>query len=163
MDSTVVIRLMTQNDVEAVVAIYDRIYTPAYISFGELASGLAIAPDKPAPDAIQIFREEVTGLTEASQGGLFVAELDGQVVGFALASINPVSGHSECWLNDLGVDPEYQGRGCGRQLIEAVLAFGAAGNARYFLLESGIKNESAHHAFERMGFHPMAMVFYKSA
>jgi ribosomal protein S18 acetylase RimI-like enzyme len=51
----------------------------------------------------------------------FVAEVDGRVVGFIIGVIMgaeyslPLSG----WINIIGVDPDYQGRGIGRLLTRA--------------------------------------------
>lgn len=51
----------------------------------------------------------------------FVAEVNGQVVGFLLGDIRGseygslISG----WIDVMGVSPDYQGRGIGRKLVEA--------------------------------------------
>jgi hypothetical protein len=51
----------------------------------------------------------------------FVAEVDGQVVGFLLGDIRGseygslISG----WIDVMGVSPDYQGQGIGRRLVEA--------------------------------------------
>lgn len=53
----------------------------------------------------------------------FVAETDGQVVGFIIGVIMgaeyslPLSG----WINIIGVHPDYQGRGIGRMLTRAFI------------------------------------------
>ena len=51
----------------------------------------------------------------------FVAEMEGRIVGFVIGSMGgpehslPVSG----WVNIIGVDPDYQGRGIGRALLKS--------------------------------------------
>jgi len=53
----------------------------------------------------------------------FVAEVDGKVVGFIIGVIMgaeyalPLSG----WINIIGVDPDYQGRGVGSALMESFI------------------------------------------
>jgi GNAT superfamily N-acetyltransferase len=56
---------------------------------------------------------------------------------------------------------KWQGNGIGKVLIEQVFDWGKQGKAKYFLLESGLKNESAHHLFEHLGFQPLAVVFWR--
>ncbi|MEW6033277.1 MAG: GNAT family N-acetyltransferase [Chloroflexota bacterium] len=51
----------------------------------------------------------------------FIAEVEGKVVGFIIGDIRgaeyalPLSG----WLDIMGVEPSYQGKGIGRKLMEA--------------------------------------------
>ena len=51
----------------------------------------------------------------------FVAEIDGRVIGFVIGNMGgpkfslPVSG----WVNTLGIDPDYQGKGIGLALMKA--------------------------------------------
>ena len=53
----------------------------------------------------------------------FIAEVDNRVVGFIIGVIMgaeyalPLSG----WINTIGVDPEYQGRGIGRVLTKSLV------------------------------------------
>jgi len=53
-----------------------------------------------------------------SEGGLFVAELAGKVVGFAK---NTELSPGEIWLEGLRVDPEHQGKGVAKALARAQL------------------------------------------
>jgi GNAT superfamily N-acetyltransferase len=164
MNQDIQIREMTLNDVDKVVQIYYKVYNSAYISFGELAAGLADGPGRPTGNAVDLFREEVIGLVTGSAEGQFVASIGNDVAGFALASLEDTdAGHLECWLNDLGVLPDYQGKKIGRRLVDRVIEWGTQGNAKYFLLESGLDNEQAHSFFETVGFHPIAVVFHRDA
>lgn len=164
MEQTISIRAMNLDDVDKVVEIYSKVYNSAYVSFGELAAGLADGPGSPTENAVELFREEVVGLVTNSDAGQFVATIDDDVAGFALASLEgTVAGHIECWLNDMGVLPGYQGRKIGRKLVDKVIEWGSKGDAKYFLLESGLDNEQAHRFFEGTGFHPLAIVFYRDA
>ena len=51
----------------------------------------------------------------------FVAEMDNRIIGFIIGIVLgaeydlPLSG----WINIMGVDPEYQGRGVGRMLLKS--------------------------------------------
>jgi ribosomal protein S18 acetylase RimI-like enzyme len=172
MEQAISVREMTIDDVDSVIEIYDRVYNSKYISFGELAAGLAIKSGvhfERAENALEIFREEVVGLVskseaENSEVKQFVGIVDNVIAGFALANLETTkAGHIECWLNDLGVLSDYRRRRIGSQLVDKVIEWGTKHNAKYFLLESGIDNELAHRLFEKKDFHPLAIVFYREA
>jgi len=58
----------------------------------------------------------------------FVAEVDGQVIGFVhgVEHANTWTDKQICYLEDLFVDPSVRGQGVGRALIEAVAAHAKA-------------------------------------
>ena len=158
------IQTMGLGDVDQVVELYAQAYSTDYISFSELAAGLADAPGAIAEDAIDIFQDDLIEILTESADGNFVAKEKGDVVGFALASVEEApAGHMECWLNDLAVSPGARGQSLGKQLIERVIEWGKGQNVKYFLLESGLNNSKSHQLFEGMGFQPMATVFHLDA
>lgn len=164
MGSRFTLKAMNLADVDQVVELYAQVYSADYISFSELAAGLAEAPGVISEDAIDVFQDDLIEILTESPAGNFVATSKGEVVGFAMASLEEApAGHMECWLNDLGVSPIYQGQNLGKQLIEAVISWGKANKAKYFLLESGAKNTKSHQLFESVGFQPMATVFHLDA
>ena len=159
--SKIAIRKMISEDIETLSKIYQENYTNNYISFSELSEGLANTPHCISPNAIDIFRKNLIHNFKENQSGYFIAHIENKITGFALASLHLTDGGLECWLDDLIVAKKYHRQGIGKKLIEEVIQWGQRQNASYFLLESGIKNKSAHHFFEDMGFEPMAMVFWK--
>jgi ribosomal protein S18 acetylase RimI-like enzyme len=163
MGQVVTIRAMTSADIDVVTAIYAEVLDPSYISFSELNEGKAESFGKLADRAAAIFREQLVSLLPSSQHGFFVATADDAIVGFALASLHRAeAGHIECWLDDIGVSHRWQRRGIAQALVGQVFEWGAKGNAQYFLLESGVENESAHRLFERLGFQPLSTVFWRA-
>lgn len=158
------IREMTASDIDAVTELYENVLTPTYISFGELNEGKAECLGRLSPRAVTIFREQLVSLTSSPVHGFFVAVSEDRIIGFALASLQHAeAGHIVCWLDDIGVGKPWQNRGIGQALVEKVYDWGAERNAKYYLLESGIANESAHRLFEQLGFKPLAAVFYRPA
>ncbi|MBD2513165.1 GNAT family N-acetyltransferase [Nostoc muscorum FACHB-395] len=160
----VIIREMISTDLNAVTRIYEEVFNPTYISFSELAEGKAVGFALPSPEAGTIFRKQLIGRLYTSSSGLFVACSENNIVGFALASLHTTeAGHIECWLDDIGVSHIYRCQGIAKMLAKQVQDWGNQNGAKYYLLESGIQNETAHRLFEQLGFHPLAIVFCKNS
>lgn len=79
---------------------------------------------------------------------LLVAELDGRVVGHAVAWFTPVGGE----LADLAVDPAERRRGIGRGLLEVVLEIAAERGAARLLLQVRVSNVAARRLYAATGF-----------
>lgn len=87
---------------------------------------------------------------------LLVAEVDGQVIGYAYGAIEgydymALRGPAAV-LHDLIVDPDHRGRGVGRALLNAVVAALSARQAPRVVLSTAARNEPAQRFFERAGF-----------
>lgn len=158
------IRKMTVADIDAVIEIFAEVFSPEYISFGELTIGRAIAPDIPSKNIRDIFRQQLLTEINNDKVGFFVATCAEKIAGFTLTSIHSTpAGHQECWLDDLVVSPNYRHQGIGEKLVKTVINWGRERQAKYFLLESGIHNEKVHQFLEKLGFKAMAKVFWQSS
>lgn len=96
------------------------------------------------------------GRAEAENAAVFLAESDGNAIGFAYMEYEPVL-YAElatkvAWLHDIYVEPEHQGSGAGRELIAAVRNESMLQGANKVLLSVSVKNENAQKFFERSGF-----------
>lgn len=83
---------------------------------------------------------------------LFAAIVDGQLIGFvsAVAYLHPDK-PVELWINEVGVRDDFQRRGIGRRLLQAMLAHGrvlGCGSA-WVLTNSG--NRAAHRLYAACG------------
>jgi GNAT superfamily N-acetyltransferase len=78
-----------------------------------------------------------------------VARLDGTVVGSVGVERLP-DGQAE--LHRLYLDAALRGRGCGRALVETVLAWCRQAGVRRLTLWSDTRFDRAHRLYERMGF-----------
>ena len=87
---------------------------------------------------------------------VFVAEANGHVIGYTYVTVE-----GEDWmslrgpagvLHDIVTDPEHRGRGAGRMLLDAALAFVKAHGVAQVVLYTAEGNETAHRMFERAGF-----------
>jgi RimJ/RimL family protein N-acetyltransferase len=88
-------------------------------------------------------------------GEVLVAEVDGQVVGYAtLHQWSRIPSHAHVLeINGMAVDPGHQGRGVGRTLIEACLAGARQRGARKLTLRVLGFNHRARRLYESSAFH----------
>lgn len=81
-------------------------------------------------------------------GLALVAECDGQVCGFALYTRLLDEGS----ISNIAVAPAFQGRGFGRQLLQAILVLMRQADVRRCLLEVRASNTVARALYESEGF-----------
>lgn len=83
----------------------------------------------------------------------FVAELNGQAVGFAIAYPGFATDHGGRGLHiaDLYVDESLRGQGIGRALMAAVARHGRELSALWLVWDVWIRNETAKAFYERIG------------
>jgi ribosomal protein S18 acetylase RimI-like enzyme len=87
---------------------------------------------------------------------VFVAEDKGEVIGYAYAAVEgydymALRGPAGV-LHDVIVDPEYRGRGVGRLLLDATLAFFKSRGVPRVVLSTAERNEAAQRLFASVGF-----------
>lgn len=99
--------------------------------------------DNPWPR--EAFEEEI-GNGDVGIG--MVAEEEGMIVGF----LTGLAMAQELQLHNIAVHPDYQGRGIGRKLMEAVDAYCRAGDFRRITLEVRQDNDVACKLYLSLGF-----------
>ena len=88
------------------------------------------------------------GLLRRTDSDLYVAELQGVLVGYTV--FWAVTDQGE--LGNVAVAKAYQGRGIGRKLVEAVLARAAERGVREIFLEVRKSNAGAQSLYRHFGF-----------
>jgi GNAT superfamily N-acetyltransferase len=92
-----------------------------------------------------------------TEGGLWVAELNGRVVGFAkTSSLSP----GELWFEGLRVGPEYRNRGIARALAKAQLEDALTQAPRSIRFATAEVNHESIHIAEELGFREIARFTY---
>ena len=83
-----------------------------------------------------------------------VAEIDGRAVGWAkITHPTPMPSSRHVWhVTGLAVDPDFEGRGAGRALMEALIDEARARGGRRLTLRVFAPNERAQRLYERLGF-----------
>jgi ribosomal protein S18 acetylase RimI-like enzyme len=134
---------------------------PAYISHGEIQTGLSL------DGKTWIANLEARFLAEATAGqdgrSLAVArDAKGAIVAAAAVSWSfETQGARFATLQDLAVEPPLRSKGLGAEMVAVVEREVRARKAAWLFLESGKDNRRAHEFFERAGFKEISHVFAK--
>jgi len=100
-------------------------------------------------------------------GTLFIAEVGGQVVGFAAVQSRvpnedvDESDYLFALISDLGVNESHRGQGIGRALFESCEAFARDRGARWLRIGVLGRNEVARGLYERCGFEDRQVLLEK--
>jgi ribosomal protein S18 acetylase RimI-like enzyme len=134
---------------------------PAYISHGEIQTGLSADGETWVPDLEARFLAEAT--TDQSGRSLAVArDAANAIVAAAAVSWSFETAQPRfAVLQDLAVEPSLRSKGLGATIVEFVEREAQARNARWLFLESGKNNRRAHAFFERQDYQVISHVFAK--
>jgi ribosomal protein S18 acetylase RimI-like enzyme len=134
---------------------------PAYISHGEIQTGLSLDGKTWVPDLEARFLAEATrerGLTSLA----LARDPAHAIVAAAAVSWDFETADAPfAVLQDLAVEPALRSQGLGAEVVAFVERETRARGARWLFLESGKDNARAHRFFERAGFRALSHVFAK--
>ena len=89
---------------------------------------------------------------------VFVAELDGSIVGYCYAGVEPLSWKElrdeAGFIHDLALDPSARRRGAGKALVDAAIEWFRERNQARVMLWTSPANDAARQLFEQSGFRP---------
>jgi ribosomal protein S18 acetylase RimI-like enzyme len=108
------------------------------------------------PGTLAGYASFMSAQLEDSDMAVLVADDNGDVIGYAYAAVEgynymALRGPAGV-LHDLIVDPEHRGRGVGRLLLDATLAFFRSRGVPRVVLATAARNEAAQRLFASMGF-----------
>jgi GNAT superfamily N-acetyltransferase len=104
-------------------------------------------------------------LDSPTLGQIFVARMDGEVIGLAslMFTISTASGGPACWLEDFIVTPEHRGSGIGQALVRHAIDYARShGHVRVALITDKT-NDRAQRLYERLGFQRSDMVIMRQS
>jgi ribosomal protein S18 acetylase RimI-like enzyme len=87
---------------------------------------------------------------EANPAGIFVAEEDGQIVGYVTTRLNHFKSIGQ--IPNLAVDPAYRSRGIASTLIQHALDYLRAEGMAMAKIETLVQNERGQSLYPRFGF-----------
>ena len=139
------LRSLEAADNAGMAAIIRQVLT----EFGCTAEGFAIH-DPELNDLFDAYHEH-------ARSAYFVVEVDGQLVGGG--GIAPLRGTYQniCELQKFYVLPEHRGKGYGRALLEACLAFAREQGFQRCYIETVEQMNTAEALYHKAGFEPIAM------
>lgn len=112
----------------------------------------------PPDDAERGYGWFLTSQLDDPDVAILVAEVDGRVVGYVYAGVEPHSWkelREACgFVHDLIVDPDARGHGAGQRLLEAAVAWLKVKGMPRVMLWTAEPNVGAQRLFARHGFRP---------
>ena len=106
-----------------------------------------LSQSSPPPDA-----DQLRVLVDGADTVLFVARVDGVIVGSLTLAFYRIPTGLKAWIEDVVVDDAARGHGVGRLLNEAALAEAESQGAKDVSLTSRPSREAANRLYQRIGF-----------
>jgi ribosomal protein S18 acetylase RimI-like enzyme len=156
------IRQFQTHDLEAVLELSLAAWEPVFISFEQVLGTQIFA--RQFPDWRKSQREGVAAVLQDNvKYHVFVAEVDGRIVGFIAYELNFKERIGETTM--LAVDPAYQNVGIGTQLNDFVLAsLKEAGMTLAVVATGGDPGHApARRAYEKAGYTALPLMRYYKA
>ncbi len=97
-------------------------------------------------------RQALTRMLDHDANTLFIARVDGRIVGALTLVMTPIPSGLRARIEDVVVDSGVRGLGIGSRLTEAAIAKARAAGARTLDLTSRPERDSAGRLYERLGF-----------
>jgi ribosomal protein S18 acetylase RimI-like enzyme len=96
-------------------------------------------------------RQSIDADCDAHPAGILVAEAaDGRVIGYITTRVNPETRLG--WIPNLAVEPDCQGTGIGKQLMQAALDYLRASGMTHAKIETLTTNERGQAFYPSFGF-----------
>jgi len=134
---------------------------PAYISHGEVQTGLSLDGMTWAPDLEARLLEDMTDMGDDRSLALARDEQD-RIVAAAILYWETTPRVSFGILEDMAVDPGQRSAGLGARLSAFIDDEARRRGCRWMFLESGNNNTRAHAFFERDGYREISHTFVKA-
>src|SRR5690606_41891637 len=105
--------------------------------------------------------DELQAIVDNPESVLFVARLDGRVVGSLTLACYRIPTGLKAWIEDVVVDADARGQGVGEALNRAAVAEAAHRGAKNVSLTSRSSREAANRLYQRLGFQPYETNLYR--
>ena len=140
--------------VSAEIRVADRVDSQLVEAFAELIPQLSSS--SPPPTA-----EQLQQIVDAPDSVLYVAWLDGRIVGSLTLAMYRMPTGFKAWIEDVVVDASARGHGVGELLNLAAIAEAARRGAKNVNLTSRPSREAANRLYQRLGFVPYDTNYYR--
>ncbi len=141
------------NDGGAVVVAVHAVDDELIEAFNRLVPQLSSSP----PPS----RDHLTALVESVDTVLFVARVDGRILGSLTLALYRIPTGTKAWIEDVVVDADARGHGLGELLNREALDEAHARGAKSVSLTSRPSREAANRLYRRLGFEPYDTNVYR--
>lgn len=144
------IRPMSPAEVERIQQIRAEAFAPIFCSFRDIVGEALAGPVFRNADAEQ--RHYLDKVLRSSEDKVFVADLQGQVVGFMHLEMDIERGVGKIGLN--AVDPDFSGRGVGTLMYRFAVDYFRSAGLKIAKVSTGgdPSHAAARRAYEKAGF-----------
>lgn len=104
---------------------------------------------------------ELGAIVDSPDSVLYVARLDGRIVGSLTLAFYRIPTGLKAWIEDVVVDDSARGRGVGEGLNRAAIDEAARRGAKNVSLTSRASREAANRLYQRLGFQPYETNLYR--
>lgn len=139
---------------EAVVVAVRAVDDELIDAFNRLIPQLSSSSPPPSHD-------HLTALVSSEDTVLFVARIDGRILGSLTLAFYRIPTGTKAWIEDVVVDSDARGHGVGELLNRAALDEARARGAKDVSLTSRPSRESANRLYRRIGFAPRETNVYR--
>ncbi len=134
---------------------------PAEVVDDELVAAMAalipqLSSSSPGPTSA-----DLTAIIESPDSVLFVARLDGRIVGSLTLAFYRIPTGLKAWIEDVVVDGDARGHGIGEGLNTAAIDEARRRGAKHVSLTSRSSREAANRLYRRLGFVPYETNLYR--
>lgn len=123
----------------------DRVDDELVAAFADLIPQLSSSSPPPSSD-------DLAAIVGSPDSVLFVARLDGRVVGSLTLAFYRIPTGLKAWIEDVVVDGSARGQGVGEALNQAAIAEAAHRGAKNVSLTSRPSRDVANRLYQRLGF-----------
>ena len=106
-------------------------------------------------------RDHLTALVASDDTVLFVARVDGRILGSLTLAFYRIPTGTKAWIEDVVVDADARGHGVGELLSRAALDEARSRGAKDVSLTSRPSREAANRLYLRLGFHARETNVYR--
>jgi ribosomal protein S18 acetylase RimI-like enzyme len=115
-----------------------------------------LSASSPAPT-----REQLAEIVGSPNSVLYVARVDGRIVGSLTLAFYRIPTGLKAWIEDVMVDSTARGRGVGEALNRAAIHEARRRGAKHVTLTSRPSREAANRLYQRIGFESYATNVYR--
>ena len=106
-------------------------------------------------------REELAAIVASPDSLLYLARLDGRIVGSLTLAFYRMPTGLKAWIEDVVVDASARGHGVGAELNMAALEEARRRKAKHVNLTSRASRDAANRLYQRLGFLPYETNVYR--